>query len=302
MARGKRYSQLEQARTVKRARLSDEHSTASHSGTTIATNPPTLSPLRPSDSTSSLIRPTLTPWTQSLYQPSHSLTPWTQSLYQPSHPGPSGSEHSDYPFNVSSPEPSDSELDYSSPVSSDSESSGSPDTVECASEIFDKYSQEWISTLKQRKSSRFSYVCDEYSRVIFQLHCNQRSVIIPANVVRKSEKTVCKWQTNLIANKGHIQQPQQGRYQRSAVWFDDTLHQKVKEYIQVNANVKGWSNLTVAHLQRWVNDCLLPVSTLPPRFPRHVSWESNRKGMHKLGYHVLKLTREYLWMATNVRM
>ena len=75
--RGKRYSQLQQARIAKTALLSDEHSTATefstagHSGATNTPNfsppgssgsihPPSLSPPRPTDSTNPLFNFTVT--------------------------------------------------------------------------------------------------------------------------------------------------------------------------------------------------------------------------------------------------
>ena len=58
---------------------------------------------------------------------------------------------------------------------------------------------------------------------------------------------------------------------------------KAKKYMQANASVKGQPNITSAMFCQWVNDELLPNSSLAPGFPRKVSAET----AHKLGFEVL---------------
>ena len=42
---------------------------------------------------------------------------------------------------------------------------------------------------------------------------------------------------------------------------------------------------------RWVNQCLLPNSTLEPGYPRKVSIETARKWLHHLGFQVLTVSK-----------
>ena len=73
-----------------------------------------------------------------------------------------------------------------------------------------------------------------------------------------------------------------GKYERSGIiWckrkkgtFVEQLNAKAKKYIRLNSNVKGHPNLTVGSFCQWVNNTLLPNTTLEPGFPRKISQEN----------------------------
>jgi len=79
-----------------------------------------------------------------------------------------------------------------------------------------------------------------------------------------------------------------GKHQRSGVlWKNEELSKKATEYIRSNAAVKGRPNLTAADFCVWVNESLLPNSTLEPGFPCKICLETARKWLHHLGFEVL---------------
>ena len=109
-----------------------------------------------------------------------------------------------------------------------------------------------------------------------------------AAMVKKSARTVRRWQSSAIENDGILPESQQGRYRRSGVlWQNEELSKKATEYVRQNAAVKRRPNLTSANFCRWVNDSLLPQSTLEPGFPRKISIETARLWLHHLAFEVL---------------
>ena len=64
-----------------------------------------------------------------------------------------------------------------------------------------------------------------------------------------------------------------GQNQRSGVmWRNEKLNKKAREYIRANAHVKGRLNMTSIDFCRWVNETLLPNSTLEPGFETARTW------------------------------
>ena len=79
-----------------------------------------------------------------------------------------------------------------------------------------------------------------------------------------------------------------GRHQHSGVmWRNEELNKNAREYVQANACVKGRPKMTSIEVCRWVNEALLPNSTLEPGFPRKIGLETARKWLHHLGFEVL---------------
>ena len=69
--------------------------------------------------------------------------------------------------------------------------------------------------------------------------------------------------------------------------MNEELNKTAGDYICSNANVKGKPNLTVSQFCHWVNNDLLPNTTLEPGFPRKISVETSRKWTHELGFVVV---------------
>ena len=114
-------------------------------------------------------------------------------------------------------------------------------------------------------------------------------------MVKKSERTVRRWQTELIDNDGILPESLHGRYQRSGVlWQNEELNKKAVEYVRENAAVKGRSNLTTVDFCKWVNECFLPNYTLEPGFPRKIGLETARLWLHHLGFEALTVRKGIL--------
>ena len=107
-------------------------------------------------------------------------------------------------------------------------------------------------------------------------------------MIGRSDRTVREWRTYFFNHEGQIPDCKQGQYQRTGVlWCSEDLNKKAKKYVRNNCNVKGKPNLTVGSFCEWINNDLLPNSTLEPGFPRKVSPETARKWLHELGFSVL---------------
>ena len=60
-----------------------------------------------------------------------------------------------------------------------------------------------------------------------------------AAMVKRSDRTVRRWQSGLIDNDGVLPESQEGRYQRTGVlWYNEELNKKAAEYVRENASVK----------------------------------------------------------------
>ena len=80
----------------------------------------------------------------------------------------------------------------------------------------------------------------------------------------------------------------QGRFVRSGVlWRNEELNEQATTFVTANAAVNGKLKLTVIDFCNWVNNTLLPNSTLEPGFPRSIALETARVWLHELGFHVL---------------
>ena len=109
-----------------------------------------------------------------------------------------------------------------------------------------------------------------------------------ATMLKKNERTVRQWRNEVVRNNGVMPESKHGRHQRSGVmWRNEELNKKAREYVRANAHVKGRPNLTSIDFCRWVNETLLPNSTLEPGFPRKIGLETARTWLHHLGFEVL---------------
>ena len=80
----------------------------------------------------------------------------------------------------------------------------------------------------------------------------------------------------------------QGRYQRSGIlWSSEELNNEACKFVRSHANVKGLPNLRIFDFCSWVNNELLPNTTLEPGFPRSISVETVRRWLHHLGFEYL---------------
>ena len=163
--------------------------------------------------------------------------------------------------------------------------------LKTSQDILGKFVEDWLETLdKEEVKSVSCFLC-------YQLECmfsftQTKAAEYAAAMVKKNERTVRRWRSGLIKNKGILPESQQGHYQQSGVlWKNEELNKKAREYVRANAAVKGRPNLTAPVFCRWVNESLLPNSTLEPGYPRKVGLETARLWSHHLGFEVLTVQK-----------
>ena len=59
---------------------------------------------------------------------------------------------------------------------------------------------------------------------------------------------------------------------------------KAREYVRENAFRKGSPNMTACSFVSWVNDDLLPITTLESGAPHKISVEVGRQWLHSMGF------------------
>ena len=177
-----------------------------------------------------------------------------------------------------------------SAVTDTMETSGSMDQEESSSinrsaaEILSQFSDEWIDILdKDDKKSLAMFLCHNLS-----LHFNlsyTKAAEMAAEMIKKSDRTVRQWRSDLVNNDGIMPCTKQGKYIRTGVlWQNEELNKKASDYVRANQNIKGKPNMTVTEFCKWINNDLLPNSTLEPGYPRNISLETARRWLHQLGF------------------
>ena len=81
-------------------------------------------------------------------------------------------------------------------------------------------------------------------------------------VLQKNEQTVRRWVDDFASNRGGFLESQQGHYARMTLMSNEEICERARVYIRKNAALKGRPNLTAVAFCDWVNNNLLPNSTL----------------------------------------
>jgi len=152
-----------------------------------------------------------------------------------------------------------------------------PTTSGSSQEILGRFVDEWLQVLgKDEIKSIAMFLC--FHLVTLFSFTETKAAEYAATMLKKSDRTVRRWRSALIDNDGEMPECEHGKHQRSGVlWKNEELSKKATEYIRSNAAVKGRPNLTAADFCVWVNESLLPNSTLEPGFPRKICLETARK-------------------------
>ena len=83
-----------------------------------------------------------------------------------------------------------------------------------------------------------------------------------------------------------------GKYHRTnAIANNEELTEQAILFVRENAFKKGAPNLTARSFCSWVNDELLPNSTLEAGAPRRISVEVARRWLHEMGFKVRRITK-----------
>ena len=158
-------------------------------------------------------------------------------------------------------------------------------------EVLESFVDNWLDALDREDTRCLSlFLCYHFVKMFSFTETNAAEYA--ALMVKRSDRTVRRWRSAVIENDGILPESQQGCYQRSGVlWKNEELSKKATEYVRENAAVKGRLNLTTIDFCRWVNDCLLPNSTLEPGFPWKIGVETARLWLHHLGFEVLTVRK-----------
>lgn len=111
--------------------------------------------------------------------------------------------------------------------------------------ILEEFVQDWIVTIdKNDEKSLAMLLCFSFMKEF--AFTESRAAETTAKIINKADKTSRHWRTDLITNDGNFSESKQGKYQRSGVlWCDEELTKEAREYVRLNASVKGKPNLTV---------------------------------------------------------
>jgi len=126
-------------------------------------------------------------------------------------------------------------------------------------EILGQFVEDWVLTLDRNdKKSLAMFMCH---LMVTQFQFTEtRAAEFTAELIHKSDRTVCQWHTDLVSNDGVMPESKQGRYLLNGVlWSNEDLNQKASEYVRSNASVKGRPNMTTIDFCKWVNKTLLPI-------------------------------------------
>ena len=175
-------------------------------------------------------------------------------------------------------------------------------------------SSEGPSASKQRRLSEITIMGDELLQTwlvnlprddlqhMALLLCTRQTAMIGLNktntvdvvgdIIGKNRCTVRQCVDDFTLNEGEFSESQQGCYTRSnTLMSSEEICEKARVYVWENAAPRGRPNLTAAAFCEWMNNDLMPNSTLEPDFLRGVSAETARKWLHDLGFYVLQMSK-----------
>lgn len=181
--------------------------------------------------------------------------------------------------------------EYSSSSTSDSDFDPEESIKSDPLAMMEEFTADWIATLSRDDLYSLSILLFYIFQQDFQLLVYPASKII-AKYINRHYKTVQKWRVDFIESGGEVPEFVKGRYKRmNAISKDEDLTRKATMYVRENAFKKGAPNMTSRSFCSWVNDDLLPNSTLESGAPRKISVEVARKWLHEMGFKVKRITK-----------
>ena len=157
--------------------------------------------------------------------------------------------------------------------------------------LLEEFVVDWVSSLPREDLYSLSLLLFHILKQDFQLLIGPASKII-ASHLKKSHKTIQKWRVDFLKNEGELPEFLRGKYHRTnAIAKNEELTEQAILYVRENAFKKGAPNLTARSFCSWVNDELLPNSTLEAGAPRRISVEVARRWLHEMGFKVRRITK-----------
>ena len=147
--------------------------------------------------------------------------------------------------------------------------------------------EQWTSSLSRDNLQSLAMTL-HYALVVMNGTKQTSAANQIADIIGKNERTVREWKHSFFHNDGTFPDSQQGKYQRQGVLLqNEQLNEIASLFVRDNAVVKGKPNLNAISFCRWVNESLLPNSSLDPGYPREISVQTARLWLHELGFEVL---------------
>ena len=157
--------------------------------------------------------------------------------------------------------------------SSESDSSFDPDEalLKGPNAMIEEFAADWVVSLPRDDLYALSLLLFHILQQEFQQLIYPASEII-GRVLNKNYKTVQKWRVGFIHNEGEVPEFVRGKYNRmQAISNNEDLTEQAKLYVRENSFKKGAPNMTIRSFCFWVNNKLLPNSTLEHEAPRKIS-------------------------------
>ena len=187
-----------------------------------------------------------------------------------------------------SPQPSTSYAIFNQPTDTELVHENDPETPN-TDEYNEQYSManyasEWVESLSRDDLFSLSILLWHLLVGILSFKIIDAAELI-GRVLGRSDRTIREWRVTFNSNRGNFPDTLQGKYQRDGVlWQNEYLNKKATKYVRENTVVKGKPNLTAGSFCKWVNECLLEMTTLEPGYPRHISIETARRWLIELGF------------------
>ena len=157
--------------------------------------------------------------------------------------------------------------------------------------LLEEFVADWVSSLPREDLYSLSLLLFHILSHDFQLLIGPASKII-ASHLKRNAKTIQKWRVEFLKNEGELPKFIRGKYNRTnAIAKNEQLTEEATLYVRENAFLKGAPNLTARSFCSWVNDELLPNSTLEAGAPRRISVEVARNWLHDMGFKVKRITK-----------
>ena len=151
--------------------------------------------------------------------------------------------------------------------------------------LLDEPVQSWLENVPRDDVQHVALLLYARLPIIFGLSKTDTAGIV-GEILQKNEKTIRRWVD------GEFSDSLQGHYIRNnTLMSNEEICNKARLYVRENAAPRGKPNLTAVAFCQWVNNELLPSSTLEPCYPRRVGLETARKWLHELGFEVLHMSK-----------
>lgn len=171
------------------------------------------------------------------------------------------------------------------PESSDSENERPGTDSDVDDEDFDPQVafDNWIVSLRLSDRKMLSVLLMETLQKRFNIKATA-AALEAAWITGFNEKTVRYYRKDFMDNKGHFKEEKRGKHKRVCLFNDEDLRLRASMWVRENAVNKSGPNMTARDFCQWVNETLLPSSSLPPFFPRSITVITATRWLHRLGY------------------